>query len=70
MLRLEGVVVRFGQLEALAGVDLQVADGERLSVLGPSGSGKSTLLRAVAGLETPVAGRISWDGDDLARVAA
>lgn len=70
MLRLEGVVVRFGQLEALAGVDLQVADGERLSVLGPSGSGKSTLLRAVAGLETPVAGRITWDGDDLARVAA
>jgi thiamine transport system ATP-binding protein len=68
MLSLEGVVVRFGQLEALAGVDLTVADGERLTVLGPSGSGKSTLLRAVAGLELPAEGRISWDGRDLAGV--
>ncbi len=68
MLALEGVVVRFDRLEALAGVNLEVGDGERLSVLGPSGSGKSTLLRAIAGLETPVAGRISWDGRDLAGV--
>jgi thiamine transport system ATP-binding protein len=68
MLVLDGVVVRFGHLAALAGVDLEVADGERLSVLGPSGSGKSTLLRAIAGLEVPVAGRISWDGRDLASV--
>jgi thiamine transport system ATP-binding protein len=64
----QGLVVRFGQLEALAGLDLQVADGERLSVLGPSGSGKSTLLRAIAGLETPSAGSLSWEGRDLAGV--
>ena len=37
-------------------------------MLGPSGSGKSTLLRAVAGLERPTAGRVRWDGDDLADV--
>ncbi|CAN5861797.1 ABC transporter ATP-binding protein [soil metagenome] len=68
MLIAQGLVVRFGQLEALAGVDLQVADGERLSVLGPSGSGKSTLLRAIAGLELPSAGSLSWDGRELAGV--
>ena len=45
-----------------------VADGEIVCVLGPSGSGKSTLLRAVAGLEPDATGRVSWDGDDLARV--
>ncbi|HUG49006.1 MAG TPA: ABC transporter ATP-binding protein [Candidatus Limnocylindria bacterium] len=70
MLVVEGVVVRFGALEALAGVDLTLPPGERLSVLGPSGSGKSTLLRAIAGLEPPTAGRLSWDGRDLAGVPA
>lgn len=68
-LQIEGLVVRFGELEALAGIDLTVAGGERLSVLGPSGSGKSTLLRAICGLETPVAGRLAWDGRDLVGVA-
>jgi len=68
MLRLEGVVVRFGAFEALAGIDLVVAQGERLTVLGPSGSGKSTLLRAVAGLERPAAGRICWAERDMAGV--
>jgi thiamine transport system ATP-binding protein len=67
-LELERVVVRYGSIEALAGVDLAVADGERLTVLGPSGSGKSTLLRAVAGLEPLAGGRIAWDGRDLAGV--
>jgi thiamine transport system ATP-binding protein len=66
MLRLDGVVVRYGVIDALAGVDLAVADGERVSLLGPSGSGKTTLLRAVAGLEPLAAGTISWDGRDLA----
>jgi thiamine transport system ATP-binding protein len=67
-LELEQVVVRYGPVEALAGVDLAVSDRERLTVLGPSGSGKSTLLRAVAGLEPLATGRISWDGGDLAGV--
>jgi thiamine transport system ATP-binding protein len=68
MLEVSGVVVRFGSVEALAGVDLGVADGERLAVLGPSGSGKSTLLRVIAGLETPSVGSVSWSGRDLAGV--
>jgi thiamine transport system ATP-binding protein len=68
VLRLEGVEVRFGEISALAGVDLEVADGEQVTVLGPSGSGKSTLLRVVAGLESPSAGHVSWNGRDLTAV--
>jgi thiamine transport system ATP-binding protein len=68
MLRVEGATVRYGEVAALNGVNLVVADGERVSVLGPSGSGKTTLLRAIAGLEPLTAGSISWDDRDLARV--
>jgi thiamine transport system ATP-binding protein len=68
MLRVEDLAVRYADTVALAGVDLDVADGEVVSVLGPSGSGKSTLLRAIAGLEPSATGQVSWDGDDLTRV--
>jgi thiamine transport system ATP-binding protein len=67
-LRLAGVTVRYGQFAALSEVDLEVADGERLTVLGPSGAGKSTLLRVVAGLESPATGSVSWNGRDLREV--
>ncbi|MDO8106281.1 ABC transporter ATP-binding protein [Isoptericola sp. b441] len=49
-------------------LDLDVATGEVVALLGPSGSGKSSLLRAVAGLEPAASGRIGWDGVDLAGV--
>lgn len=49
-------------------LDLDVAPGEVVALLGPSGSGKSSLLRAVAGLEPPAAGSVAWDGEDLASV--
>jgi ABC-type Fe3+/spermidine/putrescine transport system ATPase subunit len=51
-----------------AGLDLQVARGETVAVLGPSGSGKSTLLKMIAGLEAPDAGRILFDARDLTGV--
>jgi thiamine transport system ATP-binding protein len=60
--------VHYGPIVAVSAVDLDLADGETLALLGPSGCGKSTLLRAVAGLERPAAGTISWDGTDLATV--
>src|SRR5260221_848691 len=70
MLRVEGAVVQFGDHRVLDRVDLTLAPGETIAVLGPSGSGKSTLLRAVAGLQRLDQGRVSWDGDDLTEVAA
>ena len=69
MLQVEGLTVRYGDHLALDRVDLSVAEREVVCVLGPSGSGKSTLLRAIAGLETSSAGRITVDGRDLAGVA-
>jgi putative spermidine/putrescine transport system ATP-binding protein len=53
---------------AVAGVDLEVRDGEFFSMLGPSGSGKTTTLRMIAGFETPSAGRILLHGQDVTRV--
>lgn len=50
---------------AVRGVDLEVHDGEFMVLVGPSGCGKSTLLRLIAGLETPDAGRIRLDADDV-----
>lgn len=46
--------------------DWQVPDGARVAIIGPSGAGKSTLLNAIAGFVVPTAGRIRWDGQDLA----
>ena len=68
MLTVDDVTVRFGDLRAVDGASLEVGDGERVAILGPSGSGKSTLLRAIGGLEKLDAGRILWDGVDLAGV--
>jgi lipoprotein-releasing system ATP-binding protein len=68
-LRAEGVVKRFetgeGTLEVLSQVDLTVAEGESVAILGVSGSGKSTLLHVMGGLERPTEGRVTWDGLDL-----
>ena len=67
-LELAGVARRYGDVQAVDGVDLVVAPGRTTALLGPSGCGKSTLLRLVAGLEPPDAGTIRLDGRDLARV--
>jgi thiamine transport system ATP-binding protein len=67
-LSVRGLSVHYGHTVAVSEVDLDLADGETLALLGPSGCGKSTLLRAVAGLERPTAGTISWNGADLATV--
>jgi putative ABC transport system ATP-binding protein len=58
-----------GPLEVLRGVDLEVAPGETVAVLGESGSGKSTLLALLAGLDVPTHGRIEIDGRDTAALS-
>ena len=65
MLTLEGLEKRFGALAALAGIDLEVAAGEVLGIIGPNGSGKTTLLNTVTGVYAPSAGRISFRGTDI-----
>ncbi len=61
-LALRGVSKRFGALEAVAGLDLEVGRGEICSLLGPSGCGKTTSLRLIAGLDRPDAGAIELFG--------
>ncbi len=62
---IERVAKSFGEVRALAEVDLTVADGEFLALLGPSGCGKTTLLRIVAGLESQTTGRVLIGARDV-----
>jgi putrescine transport system ATP-binding protein len=68
LLRFEGVTRRFANIAAVDAVSLAVYEREFFALLGPSGCGKTTLLRMLAGFETPDAGRILLDGDDIAAV--
>src|SRR5580692_12086448 len=68
LLRIEGVVKKFGSFRAVDGVSLDIGAGEFFALLGPSGCGKTTLLRMLAGFETPDEGRILLDGHDIAQV--
>jgi NitT/TauT family transport system ATP-binding protein len=61
-IEVRSVAKSFGSLDALAPVDLEVGDGETVTLLGPSGCGKTTLLRLIAGLEQPSAGEIVVNG--------
>ncbi len=70
MVRLEGVRKSFGDNLVLDGIDLSVALGEVLVVIGPSGSGKSTLLRCVNLLEPIQAGRVFLEGEEITRKGA
>ena len=63
MVKAEGVHKRFGRLEVLKGIDLEVERGEVMCMIGPSGSGKSTFLRCINHLEKINAGRLSVDGE-------
>ncbi|MEE1820471.1 ABC transporter ATP-binding protein [Streptomyces sp. SP18ES09] len=68
-IRLTGLRRTYGRTEAVAGVDLDITDGEFFSMLGPSGSGKTTVLRMIAGFETPTAGTVELAGRDVTRLA-
>jgi putative ABC transport system ATP-binding protein len=68
MLRITGLAKRFGQRPILDGLDLDLAGGEYVAIVGESGAGKSTLLNLIAGLDVPDAGRIEIGGEILNRL--
>ncbi len=65
-IQVEGVAKSYGATEAVAGVDLAIAEGELVTVLGPSGCGKTTLLRLIAGFEVPDDGAVVVAGETVA----
>ncbi|WP_327697333.1 MULTISPECIES: ABC transporter ATP-binding protein [unclassified Streptomyces] len=73
MYELKGVTKRYTRgketVDALAGIDLTIADGDRLVIQGPTGGGKSTLLQMLGGLDRPTGGSIDLDGTDLAKLS-
>lgn len=68
IVRLEGATKRYGKLEILAPLDLDVQDGEFLTILGPSGSGKTTIIRMIGGFTSVSSGRILLEGEDISNV--
>src|SRR6187402_159178 len=66
MLTLEDVGVRYGRTRALDGVSLTVSAAEFVCLIGANGAGKTTTLKAISGLVRAAAGRIVYDGEDLA----
>jgi putative spermidine/putrescine transport system ATP-binding protein len=67
--RLSGIRRVYGDVVAVAGIDLDIGAGEFFTMLGPSGSGKTTTLRVIAGFERPDAGHVELQGVDVTRVA-
>ncbi|HEY8463286.1 MAG TPA: ABC transporter ATP-binding protein [Bacillota bacterium] len=65
MLQINNLVVSYGGIEALKGIDLEVESGKIVTLVGANGAGKSTTLRTIMGLVKPVSGSITYDGKDL-----
>jgi branched-chain amino acid transport system ATP-binding protein len=69
LLAVSGLVVRYGPVAAVQGVDLEVGEGEAVAIVGPNGAGKTSLLSAIAGLVRPAAGTIAFAGKPLTEFA-
>jgi branched-chain amino acid transport system ATP-binding protein len=70
LLACRGVEVAYGQVQVLFGVDIEVARGEIVALLGTNGAGKSTLLKAISGVTDPIGGTIYFDGRDITHTDA
>lgn len=68
MLELDSIVSGYGATPVLRSIDLEVGQGELVSVIGPNGAGKTTLLRTISGLVRPTSGTIRMEGRDLSRL--
>ena len=65
MIEARNIVKRYGDLEVLQGVDIDIAQGEIVSIVGPSGAGKTTLLHIIGTLDTPQQGEVRYDGQNV-----
>ena len=65
LLSTRGLVKRFGPVEALSDIDLDVPPGQVTALLGDNGAGKSTLIKTISGIHEPDGGQIAWDGDQV-----
>ncbi len=70
LLSLENVAVSYGNIRALQGVSLEIADGEVVTLIGANGAGKSTTLRAISGLVPVSGGRVVFDGQEISALGA
>ncbi|MCR4922307.1 MAG: ABC transporter ATP-binding protein [Bacteroidaceae bacterium] len=68
MIQLRGITKSFGSLQVLRGIDLDIARGEIVSIVGPSGAGKTTLLQIMGTLDRPDSGQTLIDGQDVSRL--
>ncbi len=68
IISIRGLTRSFGDVHAVTGIDLDIYEGEFITLLGPSGSGKTTVLRMIAGFEKPDAGSISLSGKDVSQL--
>ncbi|OAB55425.1 ABC transporter ATP-binding protein [Leptolyngbya valderiana BDU 20041] len=68
MLKVEGLTSHYGRIQALKGVDLQVAEGELVALVGGNGAGKTTLLRTLSGVQPASGGRVIFEGEDITRL--
>lgn len=68
LLDIDAADVFYGDFQALHGIDLHVAEGETVAVIGANGAGKSTLLKLIAGLMTPARGTVRFAGEDVSRL--
>jgi len=69
MLEVRGLTTRYGNIKALKGIDLEVAEGRIACILGANGAGKTTLMKTVSGLLRPADGRITFLGEDITGLA-
>ena len=70
MLSIEGLRSKYGRIEVLHGIDLEVGSGEIVTVVGANGAGKTTLLRCLSGVQPAAAGTIVFRGQDISRLPA
>jgi len=70
LLHIENLRTYYGHVQALKGIDLEVEEGEIVTLIGANGAGKTTTLRTISGLIRPREGQITFDGEDITRLAA